>query len=336
MSRYYHGEFHRSAHDNTRQYNNSRHLGYDHAEGGMKGIFDHSVARPQPPARPRDGGSMLSAMNHDAPVEERPTPRHRVAAPTSSASVMSSLLTHGMAPVEVTHRGRDGSSMAALLSGEELPVPAVGSSEAINSKMLPPGGRKACGGPVGLADPRESAMQRLQLAYREVVKLLCSVGASAREHDGSLTPQVAKEVLHSLDAAGVHMGTNSAGALLALCDTCERSASLVRLAVPAAAKLAEPATHGSTQPPACARRHSGLQGRAAAAWVAWGPSEAPPNVPIPLRLTHPGQLGTSSSTPLPPTSNLPSHPPRRPPSHPLRHHCSRCSCWRRCSLSIRS
>ena len=245
-NRYFNGEFHRSAHDNPTHFSNSRHLGND-TRGSMRGILDHSEALPLPQARARDGGNMLGALNYDVPVEEVPTPRHRVAAPTSTGaeagrlglagasemggarSEMSSLLTHGMAPVQQPHRRRDGNSMAALMAFEEPPAPAAGSSEAINSKMLlmdMPSSGRARGGPPELADPRESAMQRLQLGYREVLKLLQMPASpnmpNPRERDGSITAQAAKAVLGTLDACGVHVGPQSAGALLALCDVREQ------------------------------------------------------------------------------------------------------------------
>ena len=245
-NRYFNGEFHRSAHDNPTHFSNSRHLGND-TRGSMRGILDHSEALPLPQARARDGGNMLGALNYDVPVEEVPTPRHRVAAPTSTGaeagrlglagasemggarSEMSSLLTHGMAPVQQPHRWRDGNSMAALMAFEEPPAPAAGSSEAINSKMLlmdMPSSGRARGGPPELADPRESAMQRLQLGYREVLKLLQMPASpnmpNPRERDGSITAQAAKAVLGTLDACGVHVGPQSAGALLALCDVREQ------------------------------------------------------------------------------------------------------------------
>mgnify|MGYP006081129729 CR=1 FL=1 len=239
-NRYFNGEFHRSAADNPTHWSNTRHLTND-IGGSMRGILDHSEALPPPKARPRDGGNMRGALNYDVPVEEVPTPRHRVSAPKSTgaeagrlgltgASEMSSLLSHGMAPVQQPHRQRNGGSMAALMAGEELPAPAAGSSEAINSKMLlmdMPSSGRARGRPTdGLADPRESAMQRLQLGYREVLKLLQMPASpnmpNPREHDGSITAQAAKGVLATLDACGVHVGPQSAGALLALCDVREQ------------------------------------------------------------------------------------------------------------------
>ena len=220
-NRYFNGEFHRSAADNPTHWSNTRHLTND-IGGSMRGILDHSEALPPPKARPRDGGNMRGALNYDVPVEEVPTPRHRVSAPKSTgaeagrlgltgASEMSSLLSHGMAPVQQPHRQRNGGSMAALMAGEELPAPAAGSSEAINSKMLlmdMPSSGRARGRPTdGLADPRESAMQRLQLGYREVLKLLQMPASpnmpNPREHDGSITAQAAKGVLATLDACEI-------------------------------------------------------------------------------------------------------------------------------------
>ena len=232
-NRYYHGEFHRSAHDNPTRYDNSRHLGND-ITGSMRGILDHSEALPPPKARPRDGGNMLGALNHDAPVEAVPTVRHRAAAATptgaeagrlglAGTSEMAALLTHGMAPVQQAHRPRNGGSMAALMAGEEPPPPAAGSSEAINSKLLlmdmPSSGRTR-GRPVAAAaDPRESAMHRLQLGYREVLKLLQMPASPSmpnpRERDGSITADAARAILTKLDGCGVHVGPQSAGALLA-------------------------------------------------------------------------------------------------------------------------
>ena len=218
----YQGEFHRSAHDNQRQFTNSRYLGYDKGGGGgMKGILDHTEAAPVPAARPRDGASVRGALDYDAPVEDQPTVRHKQAGRPAPASEMSSLLAHGMAPVEQQHRKRDGGAMAALLAGEEPPAPVAGSSEALNAKHLPSAGRKPAEAMAD--DPRETAMQRLQYAHRELVKLLCAVGTTPRrEHDGSLTAPTAKGVLDAVTAAGVHLSPQSAGALLALCDLRER------------------------------------------------------------------------------------------------------------------
>lgn len=275
-NRYYHGEFHRSAHDNPTRYDNSRHLGND-ITGSMRGILDHSEALPPPKARPRDGGNMLGALNHDAPVEAVPTVRHRAAAATptgaeagrlglAGTSEMAALLTHGMAPVQQAHRPRNGGSMAALMAGEEPPPPAAGSSEAINSKLLlmdMPSSGRARGRPVAAAaDPRESAMHRLQLGYREVLKLLQMPASPSmpnpRERDGSITADAARAILTKLDGCGVHVGPQSAGALLALCDVREQP-SWDEFVYALAADQQQPPPEAPAEAPAAAPPPSGLQ-----------------------------------------------------------------------------
>jgi len=275
-NRYYHGEFHRSAHDNPTRYDNSRHLGND-ITGSMRGILDHSEALPPPKARPRDGGNMLGALNHDAPVEAVPTVRHRAAAATptgaeagrlglAGTSEMAALLSHGMAPVQQAHRPRNGGSMAALMAGEEPPPPAAGSSEAINSKLLlmdMPSSGRARGRPVAAAaDPRESAMHRLQLGYREVLKLLQMPASPSmpnpRERDGSITADAARAILTKLDGCGVHVGPQSAGALLALCDVREQP-SWDEFVYALAADQQQPPPEAPAEAPAAAPPPSGLQ-----------------------------------------------------------------------------
>lgn len=225
--------FHRTAVD--RSYAGSRQLGYD-SRGGMSSILSHDAPKPvAAPLSDRRGGSQVAAALNEQPAAA-PSPRKAQGPRSELDEVMHGIgrieMPRGIAPAG--RHQRAGGSMAAALQPEaqeaaveEDPFGCArngrgrrvagghASSElgAVDGFLPPKGTLPPARAPAAGGGEDDAVHQQLAGLHGELQRTCAGL---ARDAEGALCDY--RPLLAVLEAAGLRLGPDAAGTLIATCD----------------------------------------------------------------------------------------------------------------------